>query len=153
LELFDALGEDRAQLWVTAVVVVLWFSVGRIGRLVLKRGADASGLLRRQADTVVRTVRIVVRVVGLSALAFVWGIDIEGVLLLATSVVTLTGVALFAQWSLLSNVTAYAVLLMQPSFRRGNFVHILEVDNLSRGQWRTSVPFTPASSPRSAPRS
>ncbi|MEO7781150.1 MAG: mechanosensitive ion channel domain-containing protein, partial [Candidatus Nitrotoga sp.] len=43
------------------------------------------------------------------------------------------GVALFASWSLLSNVTAYFILLSQPSFQRGNYIRIIDVDNSVEG--------------------
>lgn len=85
--------------------------------------------------------RIITGVLALAALFFVWGIDVEGLLLLATSVVTLTGVALFAQWSILSNITAYFILLVQDGFKRGNFVRIVELDNYIEGTVADIGPF------------
>jgi small-conductance mechanosensitive channel len=55
------------------------------------------------------------------------------VFVFASTTLTLLGVALFASWSLLSNVTAYFVILLNPSFRRGTFVRIIDVDNYSEG--------------------
>lgn len=89
----------------------------------------------------VRTVRIITGLLVIAVLAFIWGIDIEGVWLLATSVLTITGVALFAQWSILSNVTAYFLLLTQQDFKRGNFVRILEMDNFIEGTIADIGPF------------
>jgi small-conductance mechanosensitive channel len=135
------LGDSLAQLLVTVVTVCLWLLVDTAGRLYMRRNAEDSGLYRRQAATVVRIVRILTTVLVLAALAFVWGIGIEGVLLLATSVVTLTGVALFAQWSILSNITAYFVLLVRDEFQRGNFVRIVELDNFLEGRISDIGPF------------
>lgn len=143
-EFTDALGPfaDAAGQWFTTLLVLgSWLIIDAISRMVLRRSVDASGLLRRQARTVARTVRIITVVIALSALFIVWGIDIEGVLLLATSVLTLTGVALFAQWSILSNVTAYFILLMQDGFKRGNFVRVVELDNYIEGTVADIGPF------------
>ena len=137
----EALGSVSTQWIVTLVALGTWFVADTISRMVLRRSADASGLLRRQARTVARTVRILTGLLAVATLFFVWGIDVEGLLLLATSVVTLTGVALFAQWSILSNITAYFILLMQDGFKRGNFVRIVEMDNYIEGTVADIGPF------------
>ena len=54
-------------------------------------------------------------------------------LVISTSLITLTGVAFFASWSLLTNITAYFLLLFQMSFRRGNFIRVLDADNYVEG--------------------
>ena len=140
-EVFGPFAGSAGQ-WITTLLALgSWFVVDGLSRMVLRRSVDASGLLRRQARTVARTVRIITGLIALAALFFVWGIDVEGVLLLATSVVTLTGVALFAQWSILSNITAYFILLMQDGFKRGNFVRIVELDNYVEGTVADIGPF------------
>lgn len=129
------------QFWSSVAAVALWFVVDRASRLGARQRVDDSGLLRRQAVTVVRTIRIITGLLVVAALGFIWGIDVEGVWLLTTSVLTLTGVALFAQWSILSNVTAYFVLLTQDGFKRGNFVRVVEMDNFIEGTIADIGPF------------
>lgn len=46
---------------------------------------------------------------------------------------TLLGVALFAQWSIISNIAAYFVLLLHPSIRRGNYIRVMDMDNFIEG--------------------
>jgi small-conductance mechanosensitive channel len=139
--LLGALQGASTQWIVTVAALAIWLVVDSASRMVMRRGVDASGLLRRQARTVARVVRVITGVLALATLFFVWGIDVEGLLLLATSVVTLTGVALFAQWSILSNITAYFILLMQDGFKRGNFVRIVELDNYIEGTVADIGPF------------
>lgn len=47
----------------------------------------------------------------------------------ATTTFTLLRVALFASWSLLSNVTVYIVLLFHPAYSRGNYLRVIDADN------------------------
>ena len=110
-------------------------------RAFVDRGTDRSGLQSRQHANALRTRRIITGLVGFSALLFVWGIGIEGILLLSTSIVTLTGVALFAQWSMLSNITAYFVLLTHPGIVRGAFLRLIEGDNYLEGTLADIGPF------------
>ena len=40
---------------------------------------------------------------------------------------------MFANWSLISNITAYFILLTNVTYRRGNYVRILDGDNFIEG--------------------
>ena len=77
--------------------------------------------------------RVIVATVSLALLLLAWGIDFSGLLVLSTSIITVTGVALFASWSLISNITAYFILLTNVAYRRGNYVRILDGDNFIEG--------------------
>ncbi len=66
-------------------------------------------------------------------LSIVWGIDIKGLLVLASSMIAVVGVALFAAWSLLSNITAFFILLGQRSFAQGKTVKIIDGSNAVEG--------------------
>lgn len=66
-------------------------------------------------------------------LSIVWGVDIKGLLVLASSMIAVVGVALFAAWSLLSNITAFFILLGQRSFAQGKTVRIIDGSNAIEG--------------------
>lgn len=77
--------------------------------------------------------RILTATVTIAFILIAWGIDFSGLLVLSTSILTLLGVALFASWSLISNITAYFILLTNVAYRRGNYVRILDGDNYIEG--------------------
>jgi small-conductance mechanosensitive channel len=66
-------------------------------------------------------------------LSIVWGVDIKGLLVLASSMIAVVGVALFAAWSLLSNITAFFILLGQRSFAQGVSVRVIDGSNYVEG--------------------
>lgn len=66
-------------------------------------------------------------------LSIVWGVDIRGLLVLASSIIAVAGVALFASWSLISNVTAFFILLGQKDFAEGSKVRIIDGNNSLEG--------------------
>lgn len=86
--------------------------------------------------------RVIVATVSLALLLLAWGIDFSGLLVLSTSIITVTGVALFASWSLISNITAYFILLTNVAYRRGNYVRILDGDNFIEGVIADVGPFS-----------
>jgi small-conductance mechanosensitive channel len=70
-------------------------------------------------------------IVGLIA---IWGIDKQKMLLFLSSVVTVLGIAFFAQWSILSNITAGLILFFNHPLRLGDTLKILEKDFIVEGK-------------------
>jgi small-conductance mechanosensitive channel len=99
----------------------------------IRTGVKISKLTEDIALKPFNIMRIVIGTMTVATLLIVWGIDFSGLLLISTSLITITGVALFANWSLLTNITAYFILLFQPSYSRRNFIRILEGDNFVEG--------------------
>jgi small-conductance mechanosensitive channel len=126
----------------SGLVVLFYLAVSRkllpkvennIAKSKLKSGSALKGLF---------AARVIVATVSLSLLLLAWGIDFSGLLVLSTSIITVTGVALFASWSLISNITAYFILLTNVAYRRGNFIRILDGDNFIEGYIADLGPFS-----------
>ncbi len=58
----------------------------------------------------------------------VWGLNSSQVLVYLTSILAVIGVALFAQWSILSNVTAGIVLYFNHPLKLGDYIRIQDKD-------------------------
>ena len=93
--------------------VVLLFYLGMSRKLLpkLESNIEKSKLKSHSALKGLFAARVIVATVSLALLLLAWGIDFSGLLVLSTSIITVTGVALFASWSLISNITAYFILL------------------------------------------
>lgn len=124
---------NSLQVLVTLLVAILYFVLDRFSTPKLEEGADQGRFKEGAAANAILIARFLTGLVGLLVLAFVWGIEIAPMMVFAGTTLTLLGVALFAQWSILSNVTAYFILLLHPSFRRGTFVRVIDVDNYAEG--------------------
>jgi small-conductance mechanosensitive channel len=77
--------------------------------------------------------RITVRIINLFlwifiaiVLAGIWNINKEGLVVFITSIITVMGVAFFAQWSILSNITASLILFFNHPLKIGETVQILD---------------------------
>lgn len=121
------------QLAVTATLLVIYILLDRLATPRIAGGAEDSRLKSDSISKAVRTARVIVAIFGLLILTIVWGFDLGSLMIFATTAITLLGVALFASWSILSNVTAYFILLLHPSYKRGNFIRVFEADNYVEG--------------------
>ncbi|MFZ1705049.1 MAG: mechanosensitive ion channel domain-containing protein [Saprospiraceae bacterium] len=121
------------SLLITFVVFVAYLLLDRISTPKIEEGVDKSRFKDGSANKAINLARAITGLFGVLCLFLIWGLDISSVFIFATTTITLLGVALFANWSLLSNVTAYFILLSQPSFQRGNYIRIIDVDNSVEG--------------------
>ena len=134
--------EYQSNLIWSLVVLVFYLSVARKLLPKLETNIEKTKLKATSAIKGVFAARVLVATLSLSLLLLAWGIDFSGLLVLSTSILTVTGVALFASWSLLSNITAYFILLTNVAYRRGNFVRILDGDNYIEGYIADVGPFS-----------
>jgi len=95
--------------------------------------ADHSNFDTDASDKARTVLRFLLGLLTLLVVCLVWGIKFKSILVFSTTMLTLLGVAMFAQWSLISNITAYFVLLFHPSIRRGSYVRIMDTDNFIEG--------------------
>lgn len=84
--------------------------------------------------------RIIIKIVNsfllLSAVVIIigiWGIAKEKLILFISSVLTIIGVAFFAQWSILSNITAGFILFFNHPLKIGDHIKVLEKDFVIQG--------------------
>jgi small-conductance mechanosensitive channel len=129
---------DWAQLYMgsliwTLVMLLVYVLVTKWTLPRIEKKIDESNLKSPEVLRAYHIIRLVVGILTLAVILIAWGIDFSGLLVISTSLITLTGVAFFASWSLLSNITAYFLLLFQTSFRRGNFIRVLDADNYVEG--------------------
>lgn len=79
------------------------------------------------------SIRTVTNIISIVLVLFVWGFDFNGLMTMSVGLIALLGVSLFASWSILSNVTAFFVLVFHESYKRGNFIRVIAGDNYLEG--------------------
>lgn len=124
---------ELIQLLVSAIVLLFYAVLSRRIAPFIYRTIAATMLkeeMNRRAMVVFHILLFLLLIVVLSV---VWGIDIKGLLVLASSMIAVVGVALFAAWSLLSNITAFFILLGQTAFAHGKTVKIIDGANALEG--------------------
>ena len=81
-----------------------------------------------RAQMIKKIFNVLVIFVITAILISLWGVDAKNLLLALSSIFAIIGVALFAQWSILSNVTACIVIFFSLQFRIGDKIKIHDKD-------------------------
>ena len=133
-QVFTHFSPITVQLLLSVTVVVLYFIISRRIMPLLYQVIAHSNLkaeMNKRAAVVFHILLVLLLVVVLS---IIWCIDIRGLLVLASSMIAVVGVALFAAWSLLSNITAFFILLGQKAFAEGMEVRVIDGGNYLEGR-------------------
>ena len=121
------------QLTLTAIALGSYLAFRLIIGPIVRRHARKGRLKPDVTAKALKTVNILIVIAALSTIFVVWGFDFKGLLTLSASLLAVTGVAMFAAWSVLSNITAFFILLAHSSFKRGTFVRVIDADNYVEG--------------------
>ncbi len=114
-------------------ILLLYVVLQRMAIPRLEAMVEQGSLKNKVLKQSVAVFRLLNGVVVLVLILFIWGFDFQWLLAASSGIIALTGVALFASWSILSNITAFFILLSHQSYKRGTFIRILEADNYVEG--------------------
>jgi small-conductance mechanosensitive channel len=103
-----------------------------ISHVVTKRSINntlkQTQLDRRRRKIIVKTVQLLTLITALVLLAAIWGLDQDQIAVFVGTILTALGIAFFAQWSLLSNITSSLLLLFNHPIKIGDTIKVLDKD-------------------------
>jgi small-conductance mechanosensitive channel len=111
------------------LIVVKLITQKSINRFLSKFDFD----LKRKRITQ-RIINLFLTILGIIILAVIWNIKRSELIVFMTSVITVLGIAFFAQWSILSNITSSLILFFNHPLKIGQNVRVLEKDYDVEGQ-------------------
>lgn len=105
------------------VLLLVLFSRLFIAKIV-KRFARVSEILEHRANLVIKYFNILIGIIAIIAIFVIWGVKPQNVIVVISSLFAVVGVAMFAQWSILSNITSGIILFFSAPFKIGDFIKI-----------------------------
>jgi len=115
-----------STLVVFALLLILKFVFTKAAKKVGKLG-DFNPV---RTNLIVKYISIALTIIALAAFTLIWGVNYKDLGVLLSSVFAVIGVALFAQWSILSNITAGVIIFFSFPFKIGNTIRILDKELL-----------------------
>lgn len=114
------------QIIASLVSVVAFIIIRIVVDSIIGKVGKKSDFSESRTSLVKRYINYLIFVLTIVILISIWGIKSEQVFLFISSVLTVIGVAFFAQWSILSNVTAGIIVFFSFPFKIGNTIEIMD---------------------------
>ena len=108
-------------------IIILSLMQMAISRLIARTVRNS--LLRKTRGKIIKKVfQIIILTIMLVFVMTVWGVKQSELFMFMASVLTVIGIALFAQWSHLSNITAGIIIFFNHSIKLEDTVAIIDAD-------------------------
>lgn len=112
----------------TGIVLVVIIFLRIITSKLIRRYAKLSSIMEHRTNLVIKYIHLLINILALLSLVVIWGVQKKDIFFTLSSITTVVGVALFAQWSILSNITAGIILFFFFPFRIGDVIQIHDKD-------------------------
>lgn len=113
---------------VSAILLIVVIFLRIITTKLVLRYARLYSIMEHRTNLVVKYIHILIGLLALVAAIIIWGVQKDDIFLTLSSVTTVVGVAMFAQWSILSNITSGIILFFFFPFRIGDVIQVHDKD-------------------------
>lgn len=123
-----AISNFLPQIIFTVITILLAIIIRSIFFKIFRKYASLSKNVKGRLEPILRATSIIVKSLTFIIIITIWGVDKSNIVVALSSVFAVIGVALFAQWSILSNVTAGLIIFFNSPFAIGDKIKLLDKD-------------------------
>ncbi len=115
---------------IVSCYIILYF----ILKIFINNFLKKTRLERSRRKMAIRSVQLITTIAAIILLTGVWGFKQNEIALFASTIFTALGIAFFAQWSLLSNITSSILIFFNHPVKLGDYVKVLHKDYHYEGE-------------------
>jgi len=112
----------------TAIAIVIFFLTRIVIIKLIDRTVDKSLLQKTRGKIIKKVLKILLATITIIFILTVWGVNQSELFMFMASVLTVIGIALFAQWSHLSNITSGIIIFFNHSVKLDDTIFIIDKD-------------------------
>lgn len=122
------MNEHKIQMLETLVIIVLYIIAFFLTKTIINNALKITQLQRARRKIIIKAVHLFTSIAVLILMAGVWGLKQNEIAVFASTILTALGIAFFAQWSLLSNVTSSVLLFFNHPVKLGDTIKVMDKD-------------------------
>ena len=113
---------------VTGILLFIIIFLRIVTAKLIRRYAKLSSIMEHRTNLVIKYIHLLISILAILGIIVIWGVQKKDIFLTLSSVTTVVGVAMFAQWSILSNITSGIILFFFFPFRIGDIIQVHDKD-------------------------
>ncbi|MBN2712980.1 MAG: mechanosensitive ion channel family protein [Planctomycetes bacterium] len=115
------------QTAVTAALLLSFLLTSKLVNKFIGRYAQEHSYSPNRVVATKKSVSFFVFIVFAFLVSLTWGVNLREIYIISTSILAVVGVAFFAVWSMLSNITAGIILFFRYPFKVGDMISFLDM--------------------------
>ena len=124
----------KVRLLETLALVVIYVLAYLLTKTAINNALKHTGLQRGRRKVVIKALQLFSTLTVMVLAAGIWGLDQDQIAVFATTIITALGIAFFAHWSLLSNITASVILFFYHPLKLGDYIRVIDKDAPFEGE-------------------
>lgn len=125
---------QRIQILESFIVLFVYIILFFVVKIIINNTLKNTPLQRDRRKIIVKVLQLFISITGVVLLAGIWGFKQKEIAAFASTVLTALGIAFFAQWSLLSNITSSIILFFNHPLKLGDTIKVLDKDYPFEGE-------------------
>jgi small-conductance mechanosensitive channel len=118
----------------TIGLIILTIIISKSSEYFIKKIGEKKKIIPKRVYYVTKFSYFIIVFISILFLAVIWNVQLGGIMVFASSIFAVIGVALFAQWSILSNLTSSIVIFFTFPARVGDKIKVIDGDNSITGE-------------------
>ena len=118
----------------TAITIVMYFIIRVLFNKVIARTIEKNVLQKERGKIIKKVLTIILLSIAIIILFAIWGVDQSELAVFLGTTLTVLGITLVAQWSILSNITSGILIFFNHPVKLGDTITILDKDYSIEGR-------------------
>lgn len=128
------MNDYKLQILETLVLLIIYLLVFFVIKNLINNVLKNIQLQRDRRKIIIKGVHLFTTITVIIVLAGIWGLEQNKIAVFVSTILTALGIAFFAQWSLLSNITSSIILFFNHPMKLGDTIKILDKDSSIEGE-------------------
>ena len=116
----------KIQLIETLLVIAGYIGAYYINKSLIERVLKNTLLPRARRKIIVRAFNLLAMITSAVFIAAIWGLRQSEIAVFVSTIITAMGIAFFAQWSLLSNITSSILIFFNHPMKIGDHIKVMD---------------------------
>ena len=112
----------------TVIAIVVYIILRAVTNKIIDKTVATSFMHKTRGKIIKKALNLILILLVSTFVLIIWGVDSSELAFFIGSVLTVIGIALFAQWSILSNITSGIILFFNHSVKLDDTINIMDKD-------------------------
>jgi len=125
---------QKIQILESALIIIGYVVLFFVIKIIINNTLKKTPLQRARRKIIIKILLLFTTITAVIFLTGIWGFKQNEIVAFATTILTALGIAFFAQWSLLSNITSSIILFFNHPIKLGDTIKVLDKDYPVEGE-------------------
>lgn len=124
----------KVKILETVITLILFLIAYFVTKNIINNSLKKTQLERTRRKIIIKAIHLFIILAAAILISGIWGLKQNEIAVFVSSILTALGIAFFAQWSLLSNITSSVILFFNHPLKLGDVIKVLDKDYPFEGE-------------------